>query len=475
MPKARKQVCVRLEELGISDIKPVSRNSLEYREILASAGEIITDDALPAYFIKKQGQKLTMLCQDIAGRKYGRSNLIEASDLGLIQKTMLEADCLEFENDTDEAATKREFMIACLTAEGGVNQPKIFYAGDLTRPENCHLVECVLKKEAAGQNEIEAAVVLFEEDIKPAVAEFIQKFDESIEFIQITADGSVTFLDYVWQNLYRNHGWFSKKAEKLYEREYRRNFSSIDSGDIQSINFLNTGLYERIEELLLCKSRKIFHRVPPLYYRQLVDVFMAKPEKLEKMAGSFDEAISYDMEFGSEIWDSTPATGIYIKPSGIRVSSDSDSICLKMKLKINGLKSEEKIEPDGTFLIGSTLHERTFEYPMKMSGDGSISVQFPKEDINGWYTNNLPMIGFKVPWGKLRVPILTAAKSGEKAYSTGTGNAFVVRQNYRHLRIIIREDMITDRPLEKLKLGAAFALHLITPWHKPVILYEKYC
>lgn len=77
-----------------------------------------------------------------------------------------------------------------------------------------------------------------------------------------------------------------------------------------------------------------------------------------------------------------------------------------MKLKIATPKGEKIMEPDGSFIIGSTIHEKIFEYPVKFSGDGSFSVSFPKKELNGWYINNLPMLGFKTPWGRIKCRFL---------------------------------------------------------------------
>lgn len=358
---------------------------------------------------------------------------------------------------------------------------KVYYAGDLTRIENCHLLEAILIKETANFSDETQIVVLFEEDIKPATAEFIQKFDNKVQFQQVPSRSAGTFVDYIWQNLYRNHGWFSKKARNLYKREYRRLFAQIDEMNVDSVHFINSALYERVEEIALCKTRTFFHHIPELFYRQLADVFITNPDKLQKVAEEYDEIVEYDIDFAHGIWENEPASGIYIKPSNIKVTTDTDSIRLQMNLRItiperNG--QNNTIRPDSMFLIGSTLHGKVFEYPMEMaqtkSGYG-ITVTFPKKDISGWYTNNLPMLSFETTWGRIKVPILTAAKSGEKAYGTDTDKAFVIRQDYRHLRIIIREEMVTDRASEKIKLAAAFALHVVTPWHSPVVMYEKYC
>ncbi|MDO4833827.1 MAG: hypothetical protein Q4A40_02185, partial [Bacillota bacterium] len=353
----RSLIVSRLKDIGITDVKTVVRDSTKYRFLLATTSEIVTDDALPPYFIKKKEQKLTVLCHDLCNRKKGRSCLNEANDLGLIQKTLLEADELKFTDEVNERSVKHEFMISFLAGDRTEITPNVYYAGDLTRPENCFLIEEVLRKGKTDESDNKHVVILFEKSIRPAVSEFIKKYNQKAEFIQITAEGAVSFMDRVWQNLYRNHGWFRKKAEQLYVREYRRNFRVIDRKSL-SVNVVNTDLYERIEELLLCNSKKVFHRIPPLFYRQLTDVFVARPEKLEQIADRFDEKIAYDIEFANKIWKDVPCTGIYLKPSKIKISSDFDNIYLKMKLKIATPKGEKIMEPDGSFIIGSTIHEK---------------------------------------------------------------------------------------------------------------------
>ena len=50
-----------------------------------------------------------------------------------------------------------------------------------------------------------------------------------------------------------------------------------------------------------------------------------------------------------------------------------------------------------------------------------------------------------------------------------------LKEDFRFARLMVRPENISDNPSEQRKLALAYALARITPWNKPVLLYEKNC
>lgn len=341
----------------------------------------------------------------------------------------------------------------------------VYYAGDLTRGENCFLVAKILSL----SKEINP-VIAFEGELKPSVQQFMESMKNEAEFYHIPKGGSKSFTDYVCQYLYKNYGKLSEQAGQYYEREYKRLFADYN---IKSIHFLNTEIFERIEIILKCECKRVVHEIPMNFYRKLLDVFHNHPRRKEEIFERFDQRIIYEKDFGVEAWDTFYCCGIYARFSNMDFKVEENNILMSAQLIVS---SEDKNAGLlNKMCICSTIHDNTFEYNMEVTGE-KISVSFPVSDITGWYNINLPCICLESFGHVLKVPVLASKRKKTKVFEIGnTGYAFEVREDYRHLRFVVKEAKVTDRKEEKIKLGLAFALSKATFWNRPIVFYEKNC
>ena len=340
----------------------------------------------------------------------------------------------------------------------------VLYAGDLTRGENCFLVKKVLEQE----NYLNP-VVAFEGDIKPSVEEFMKSMEGRAEFYYIPDSGSKGFMDYVYQYLYKNYGRFASKADAYYEREYRRLFAAHK---IRETHFLNTEMYDRIKVIQKCSCDTVGHEIPMNFYRKLVDVFYNHPQRKKETFNGFSRCVKYEKDFGIEAWDQFTCSGIFARLSNLDIRIGDDRISMSANLDFKADDSDarllEKIQ------IGSTVHDKVFEYQLKLDGN-RICAEFPVRDVKGWYNINLPCLCVESCGHILRVPILVSKEKKTKVYEIGGGYAFEVREDYRHIRFVIRQTKVTDARSERIKIGFAFACSIVTFWNRPIVLFEKYC
>ncbi|MDD6311586.1 MAG: CDP-glycerol glycerophosphotransferase family protein [Firmicutes bacterium] len=470
--KAKKEIEAFLEELEVSNVTLVKRNGEKYRQLLATAGRIITDNALPAYFIKREGQRLVVL-DTVMGYPEGRSHLSESLSLGLIQKTILSAD--EIEGDRD--AVLREYMVGSLL-DGSA---KLYYAGDLTRADIRALVGNVIKGDDA-----EKIAVAFENEMKPAAVQFLGELGDNVDFVQIIQDGAITFEETVSQYMYKSRGMMAAKAKAYYQREGKRLFSGIN---VSEIHFLSTELYERIEMILLSGYKTVFHKIPMLFYRRLIDVFLDHPKKIDEVISRFDSVVEYDQDFAKETWGSNICCGVLARFKGLNLSSDDEFLTINTGLIIKAHKIDAKLE--NKFVIGSMTYDKRFEYDAEVKETGSsvqngvvctnysVSVKIPCDDVNGWFIKNLPLAYLKFGDVTLSVPVITSGSIGalkKKVYNIGkTGCALELRDDRRHVRFGIKEQKVSDQTGQRILQWLAFICHIITFWNKPVVLCEKYC
>lgn len=341
----------------------------------------------------------------------------------------------------------------------------VFYAGDLTRGENCYLVEKILQL-----NTDPNPVIAFEGEIKPSVELFMKSMEGKAEFYYTGGIGSKGFGDFVYQYLYKKYGWFASKAGRYYDREYKRIFAPYN---IKSIHFLNTEIFDRIEVIKRCRCETVGHEIPMNFYRKLIDVFYNHPRRKRDTFDGFDKTVQYEKDFGIDTWDRFYCSGIYARFSDLDIHVAEDNIIMSAKLDF-GAEDEDAVLKE-KILIGSTVHENVFEYKLKIDGN-RVSAAFPVGDLTKWYNINLPCICVESCGHILNVPVLVSNDRATKVYEIGaTGYAFEIRQDYRHLRFVIRETKVTDRASEKAKIRLAFVCSLISFWYRPIVLYEKYC
>ncbi len=341
----------------------------------------------------------------------------------------------------------------------------VLYAGDLTRGENCYLAEKVLSR-----NSLSNPVIAFEGEIKPSVEEFMNSMKGKAEFYHIPGSGSKGFMDFVYQYLYKNYGWFAGKAGRYYEREYKRLFAPYN---IREIHFLNTEKYDRIETIFRCRCETIGHEIPMNFYRKLVDVFYNHPKRKKATFDRFDRTVEYEKDFGIEAWDTFICNGIYARFRNLDIRIEDDTVSMSAQLDFRAEDADAVLTD--RIQIGSAVHDKVFEYELNYDGE-KVYAEFHVGDVTGWYNFNLPCLCVESCGHILKVPILSSKRKKTKVYEIGnSGYAFEVREDYRHIRFVIRETKVTDSPYEKLKIAAAFACSFLTFLNKPIVLYEKNC
>ncbi len=341
----------------------------------------------------------------------------------------------------------------------------VLYAGNLTRGENCYLAEKVLSR-----NSWPNPVIAFEGEKKPSVEEFMSSMKGKAEFYHIPGSGSKGFMDFVYQYLHKNYGWFARKAGGYFEREYERLFAPYN---IREIHFLNTENYDRIETILRCRCDTVGHEIPMNFYRKLVDVFYNRPQRKKAVFDKFDRRVEYEKDFGIEAWDTYICNGIYARFTNLDIRIENDNICMSARLDFRAEDGEAELMD--RIRISSTVHDKVFEYDLRYDGK-NVYAEFPAEDVKEWYNINLPCLCVRSCGHILKVPVLSSKGKKTGVYEIGSsGYAFEVREDYRHIRFVIRETKVTDSSYEKLKIAAAFACSILTFWKSPIVLYEKNC
>ena len=357
------------------------------------------------------------------------------------------------------------------------------YMGDIGEEGSCVLTEEYLSNLTPEQ--LERTVLGFEGDMKDKnVIGFLQKLDSRVDFVMMTKGGAITFREYVYLNLNKNHGLFKRKEEDYCRREYERQFSNINCS---RFNMFSTNIFELFRAASMHRCETIIHRIPLHFYIRPADVFYRNPGARDEVFSCFDAVEKYDAGYGLDYWNEKECLGAYARATGIKCVTSGGRTTFSGKLIV---KTEDPdAELADTVQIGSRLFEDTFEYAADFSPagrstkDGLTTIRcgfrftVPEKDFSRWYTNNLLRVKIHTCGSTICARVLVSGRFGllkKRVYDLpGTEYVCEIKEDYKHYRLVIRDRNVTDSKAQQIKLAAAFACHVLTPWNKTVLLYEK--
>lgn len=363
------------------------------------------------------------------------------------------------------------------------SQALFTYMGDAGADE----IRYLSREYIAGLSEDEKkkTVLGFEGDMKDrSVVEFLKGIDPDVEFIMFKGGGAIEFKEYVTLNLYKNHGMFKGYADRFCQREYERLFAHISC---ERIRMYSSNIIERFGALAKSDGLTEVCRIPMYFYRRPADAFYNHPETREELFGEYDRIVTFESDYGIEYWNETECQGIFSKFKGLNISSGQNITIISGRLII---KTENgQAELSDAVQIGSRVYEDIFEYPITYSNivkrkkgcltEISCNFRFevPNREFNRWYTNNLVRIKLNISDSTVPVRVLVSGSRNpfrKRVYDiANTDYVCEIKEDYKHLRLVIRNRNVTDSKGQQLKLWLAFACHILTPWNKPILLFEK--
>ena len=105
----------RFSHYGIDGVELVARNSPRYKELLARAHYLFTDNSLPTYFFKRDGQVYVNTWHGTPLKHLGHSDLENAiASMANVQKNMLAADYLVFPNELTKSVFWDDYQLRTL-------------------------------------------------------------------------------------------------------------------------------------------------------------------------------------------------------------------------------------------------------------------------------------------------------------------------------------------------------------------------
>lgn len=446
--------------------KDVIMYMYDYEEYLSQKGFYFDIRKLPF----KQAYNMEELVEAIHSKftGYQLDKAFVGNDFGCATERMMEMLTAHHEDDNNANIEPR----ALFTYMGNAGVDEIRY---LSREYITSLSDEEKKKTVLG----------FEGDMKNrSVVEFLNDLDMDIEFIMFMDGGPIEFKEYVTLNLYKNHGMFKRSADRYCQREFERLFSHLRC---ERIRMYSSNIIERFGALAKSDGKTEVCRIPMYFYRRPADAFYRHPETREEIFRKYDHIVDFERDYGIDYWNEKECQGIYSKFTGLKIDSGKDRTAITGKLVIR--TENDQAELCDTVQIGARIQEEIFEYPITYSNFTkhkrnclteircSFKFEVSNRQFNRWYTNNLVRIKLNISGSIVPVRVLVSGSRNplrKRVYDiVNTDYVCEIKEASKYLRLVIRNRNVTDNKGQQLKLWLAFFCHILTPWHKPILLFEK--
>lgn len=351
---------------------------------------------------------------------------------------------------------------------------RLLYVGDLNTPGMISLVEKFIFENCLNDSR---TVLLIEGKKTTVVDDFLETLPERIAVIKMPTNDGESLMQSFWLYQYSNNGKKNAGLDSFYKTLADRYFNKLNC---DTIEFLTTDKIAIIEALVRSNKETVWHKVPINFFSRLSNVMYKHPEIVKGWETKFCNVVRYNDDYANEIWKTHRCYGAYAKLTDIRLSSNASDTRMTAKLEWHIQDKNAKLQ--NNLVIGSHIYDNEFNYEMTVqSQDGSscrVSVNFPNKEMAAWFNSNMLFVVIESSGVFIKVPVQANKKeklSGKIHSIVGTGRVCEIKTAYRHYRFIIRDKLVTDDSNQKFKLAVAFIAHLLTPWNKPILLYEKKC
>ena len=360
----------------------------------------------------------------------------------------------------------------------------IIYVADLNKDVNRFLMDRML--DSMSDEKKQHAVFAFEGEVKSPATDYLAQLDGDVHYMRMLDVGKKSGVERTQLYAGKRNGRTSAAAEGYLANEYLRLFGSLRFSEIQ---LLSTDYYERGQIIAKARGKKVFHKVPVHYYTRInSEIYFEHPEARDRLAGSFDEIREYDSDYGLEEWGERELRSFTARLDSMKGSASGDDFIIEGR--ITWFTDCLSMMPADSFIAGSTVSRDEFGYDIAWSNlsekragscktaSGSFRVCVPIAEMQGWYSSNILRTTWDVDGCSIKMPLRVPGKDGpfvNWVYEIKPGLACELRRNTYFCRLIVRESNVTDRPAERRKIMLAYLAGRLTPWNRPVLLYEKNC
>ena len=514
------------------EIEFIKKGSKDYVHALANCEVIVAGSTLPAYFVRQESQNVLLLAMDGDTEYSNKRDEVDAN-LGLKQHTILQSTHILLCDKETHAEFLCRFMLSGLYTGKVCSivrecsddeilkieiedyskraKSRIFYGGNIVDEISRNLINHFFsdsnisedakaiaqenvqsEKSPCKNNSNQISILAIEDDFNSQVLKSIKSLSKKIDIVVLPKASNISLPESAYMYLFQTRGLHFNKLNSYFLHEAGRIFGRMRIDRIEIIS-INTA--EGIESILAGQRlgfEIIYHDIPLCFMNRTAQLIYEHPKFFYGKNGwkkKFDEVVAHDRQYGINLLSNTTCEGIYAKIKNLKIATCDEDTSIQGSLTV-------MLEEDGQILgeeilFGSKLYDEDFSYPAQlkiqsMTTENGIKkcvyklfCKIPNNELKKWSSSNLIYINIEYDETKIKVPVLTDKRSlifrRKLTHVKGTDLIVEIKGIYRHYRLIVRESLVTDAISEKIKIATAYVLHAISPWNKPILLYEKRC
>lgn len=356
------------------------------------------------------------------------------------------------------------------------NDTNLIYIGSISDSINRFIAEKFVK--TIRPSEYSRTVIAFESKIKPRTVEFLtENIPDEVDYVYLIGSGLKTTAE----KKALNKNDLSGKLEGFFCRETERLFGNMN---YQTLEFFMTKRYERMQVVSRAKGNKLFYRIPAVFYGGINRVFVNNCESFNEIIGRYQEVIPFkDEESLYSFFGEHLSRGIVAQIDKWKLSPQNKMMRLNMDISIYEMDADFEVLPE--IMIGEDVYSAELSIRNESRNNGiynkkcRISILISEDDIINWGDYSKVCLKVRSNGHLINVEILTPKwrkLSPHKIIKLPNHECVCTfREKDKFFLIGTRALNVTDAQSARFKLFLAYVLHIITFWHKSLVLYEKEC
>lgn len=359
---------------------------------------------------------------------------------------------------------------------GNEKEKNLVFFENINREENQRLLRLYQNK--LTKEEKHETIIAFQDKITPEVAGVLRSLEEGIDYIRIPRGFKKNTAEVLAVAINKKTGLFKKAADRFYRREAERILQIMA---LNKVTVMQNRSIEKFNVLSKAEANTSIYIHPSYFYGRNGWRFLSRPLLYKRIIDKYKNTETFTAEEESTIWDGLKCYGTNLTLKAPRYSVEDDYFEASGTVDLT-------VDADCTILDNAIVSEREYRITRKpecikrddgiTQFTGAFSLRIPLWDMEDFHKHNRIFLQMSISGSTILIPLrYSSSRTKQKTYfEIGEGEEICnIRNSNGFLDFEIRPSNHTDAVVERAKLYFAWFCSAITPFYKPVVLYEKEC
>lgn len=345
---------------------------------------------------------------------------------------------------------------------------------NIRREENQKLLRAYHDK--LSDEEKKKTVIGFQDKITKETASILKSMDDNIEYVRVPKSMQKNTIEGICVAFNKKLGLFEGTANAYYRREAGKLLGIMA---LDKVSVMQNRSIEKFRVFSKADAHTVLYRFPTYFYGRNGARFLEKPKSFARIEKEYESIESFPEDESAMFWDELKCYGVRLRIKNQTVTSDEN------KLTIKGTAA---LSVDADFDILDTAIVSNNEYVIKEKPscekgedgitrfNGAFELSIPLEDMKEFHKHNRIFLQMRIAESTILIPVRyeKARPMQQTTFDIVKGELICfIRNGKGLLDLEVRPANYTDSAKERVKLYIAWLCSRVTPFYKPIILYEK--